>query len=140
MGSVGMGVDIVGDVGFVYFDKDGEVVIGGASIGIGGNTGATVDAGFYAQNLPTASSVDVFAGWTVNAGVSAGEGLGGGIEVNAVRDPKIDQPVIGGTVNAGVSAKANIPVPPVEFYGNVTHTWLSPLRFNIYDLLGLPRP
>jgi len=140
MGSAGIGLDFVGDIGLLYLDKHGEVVIGGASIGIGGNTGANIDGGFYVQSLPTASSTDAFAGWMVNVGASAGEGVGGGIEVNILQDPGTNRPIAGATVNGGLSARANVPIPPLEFYGNVTYTWLSPLHFNLYDKLGLPRP
>ena len=139
-GSIGIGVDMVGDIGLVYVDGQGNVQLFGGSLGIGGNTGANIDMSVFVNVMPTASTVDVYGGKTVNAGISAGEGLGGGIEINVTRDPTTDRPTAGLSVMAGTTAKVNIPIPPVEFYGNVTHTWHSPFRFNIYEAFGLPSP
>jgi RHS repeat-associated protein len=139
-GSAGMGVDVVGNVGLVYGDGQGNIQILGASIGFGGNTGANIDGSVFVNVMPGASNVDVYSGQTVNTGISAGEGVGGAFEVNVTRDPVTNEPTAGFTLSAGVSAKVNVPAPPVELYGNVTHTWLSPFQFNIYEALDLPKP
>ena len=140
MGSMGMGIDFVGDIGFIYFDKSGDFVLGGGSLGGGLNTGLNIDGNVYVQNFPTADSLDAYRGWTVNVGGTAGEGLGGGFEFNFVREAGKRRATIGGTANAGASLKANVTLVIFEFYGNLTYTWLTPFRFNIYDVFGLPRP
>ena len=137
MGDVGIGADFLGDLG-VFFDKSGNVAFG-YSLGFGAMTGINVDAAAYAQYFPTASSIDVFQGFTINAGGSLGEAMGIGGEVNVTREQGKRRPTIGGTVYYLFgTAKLNLPVPFVEIYGNVTHTWLTP-RFNILRfILGLP--
>ena len=137
MGDVGVGVDFLGDLG-IFFDKSGNVALG-VSLGFGAMTGINVDAAAYAQYFPTASSIDVFQGFTINAGGSLGEAMGIGGEVNVTRAQGKRRPTIGGTVYYLFgTAKLNLPIPFVEIYGNVTHTWLTP-RFNVLRfILGLP--
>ena len=139
-GSAGMGIDGVGNVGVIYTDHEGNIVFGGGSLGVGGNTGANADLGVFLTIMPTASSVDIFNGETVNIGASGGEGPGVGGELNFTKDPATGKPAVGATASIGGSAKVNFPVPPVEFYGNVTKTVISPWRINVFDTLGLPRP
>ena len=138
--TLGMGLDGVGNIGLIYADKQGNINVLGGSLGFGGNTGANADISMFYNSMPNASSVNIYEGYTVNTGVSAGEGIGGAGEVNITRDSETNQPILGYTTALGLSAKVNVPVPPVELYGNVTRTWLSPLRFNLYDSWGVPRP
>ncbi|MCY3709260.1 MAG: hypothetical protein OXG26_10210 [Caldilineaceae bacterium] len=139
--STGAVLDVTGETG-LFFDKSGDTSWG-ISVGVGGNTGANVDAGFYVQSLPWASGAGAMEGWTVNFGISgvigplAGLAVGG--EINMATDPKTGEPTFGGTVIGGAAAKANIPFPPVELYGNATHTWFI-YEFNLFDTMGLPRP
>ena len=138
MGDAGIGADFLGDIG-AFFDKSGNVAFG-ASIGFGAMTGINVDAAGYLQSFPWADSIDVFEGDTLNVGLSGKFLQGFGLEGNLTREEGKWLPTIGGTVYyvfAGVGF--NLPLPPVEFYGNLTHTWLTP-RFNILRfILGLPQ-
>ena len=72
VGVTGAVLDFTGEAG-VFLDKSGDAHIG-LAVGFGGNTGANVDAGFYVQNLPWASGAGAMEGWTVNLGLSVGEG------------------------------------------------------------------
>ena len=138
--SAGIGVDFVANGSLLALDHEGTIQLIAGGVGIGGNTGPNTDAGFVLSVYPTASNVDVLAGNSVNSGFTFGEGIGGGGEINVTNDPVTRQPVAGLTISLGVSAKANIPVPPVELYTNVSHTVQTPFRINIFDVLGLPRP
>ena len=140
-GSTGFVVDFTGEAG-IFVEKSGDSYVG-LSFGVGGTTGANADIGLFYQVFPGASSVRAMDGWTVNVGLAAvvpppaGGSIGG--ELNVVRDQETGKPTVGATVIGGVAAKGNIPFPPVEFYGNATHTWFVH-EFNLFDALGLPRP
>ena len=146
--STGALVDLTGEMG-VYFDKSGDFNVG-LTLGLGGTTGANLDLGLFAQYFPWASGAGVMEDWTVNVGVSGilgppvilpivFAGVGGALEINVATDPETEDPTVGFTVVAAEGVKSNFPFPPVELYGNATHTWFV-YRLNIYDVLGLPRP
>ena len=138
MGDVSIFANFLGDGG-LFFDKSGNVALG-RSVGFGGATGINVDASAYVQYFPTASSVDVFHGDTVNVGVSGKFIQGFGGEVNVTREEWKKRPTIGGTIYYTLlGGGVNLPLPPVEFYGNWTRTtffWrINVLRY----ILGLPQ-
>ena len=138
MGDVSIFADFLGDFG-AFVDKSGNVAFG-FSVGFGGSTGLNADAAAYIQYFPTASSIDVFQGFTVNAGASLGEAMGVGGEVNITREEGKERPTFGGTAYwLFATGKIDLPLPFLEIYGNVTHTRLTP-RFNIIRfILGLPQ-
>ena len=139
MGDVSIFANFLGDFG-AFVDKSGDLAFG-YSFGIGGSTGLNVDvASAYIQYFPTASSVDVFHGDTVNVGVSGKIIQGFGGEVNVTREEGKKRPTIGGTVYYTLlGAGINLPLPPIEFYGNWTRTTFVG-RINILRyILGLPQ-
>ena len=138
MGDVSIFANFLGDWG-LFIDKSGNVAFGG-SVGFGGATGINGDASAYVQYFPTASSVDVFHGDTVNVGVSGKFIQGFGGEVNVTREEGKKRPTIGGTIYYTLlGVGINLPLPPIKFYGNGTRTtffWrINVLRY----ILGLPQ-
>jgi hypothetical protein len=118
-------------------DSQGNVVLGGLSLGGGGTTGLNVGVSGNVSWLFNATDVGQLAGPMVNAGVSAGPsplGVVGGVDWIGSRAAN-DQSLHGLAVNLGVGAKDTNVVLPGEIHGGATTTGFSPWRFNVCEIL-----
>jgi len=125
-------------IGFLHIDRDGNIVLGSFSISSGLVDAATGTAsGYYMRT--DAKIVTDLGGWSVNAGASVYEGLGLGYDWIMAKNYETGDIFTGDSYNIGLGANLS-PLPPTEIHGGFSFTWLSNLRFNIYDVFSLPRP
>jgi len=145
-GTVGMGVNMMvgagvymsASVAIFQIDSEGNVVLLSPSIGGGGVTGVVSEmTGFVMRT--NAENISQLAGWSVNAGVGGDVGLAVGGDYLWFKEYGAKKEYTGQMYNAGIGI-SSAPFPGAEVHGGFSYTWLTPLRFNIYDALSVSRP
>jgi RHS repeat-associated protein len=129
--NLAIGAGVQGSFDLIHLDSQGNVVLGALSIGPMGTTGVSISAGPQIQ--VTNGTVPDLAGWTVNGGGwASGAVVGGSVDYVAGKDRSYE----GISVFGGVGPQISFTPPFLAgIEAGASHTWFSPIQFNIFDLL-----
>ena len=136
--TVGAGVYMSASVAIFQIDSEGNMVLLSPSIGGGGITGAAAEMTGFVM-FTNAENISQLAGWSVNGGIGGDVGLAIGGDYLWFKEVGAKQEYTGQMYNAGIGI-SSAPFPGVEAHGGFSYTWLTPLRFNIYDALSISPP
>ncbi len=145
-GTVGGGVNLTGGAGaylsgsvaIFQIDSEGNVVLLSPTLGGGGVAGVMAEVTGFVM-FTNAENIYQLEGWFVNAGGGGDIGLAVGGDYLWFKEHGTKKQFTGQMYNAGLGLSSS-PFPGVEAHGGFSYTWLTPLRFNIYDALSVPRP